>query len=82
MYVMIWLLCFNSSKSICLKLCSFGILPLEPSPGDPTYLQNYSHSGSGMEPPPPPGPPKKVSLFISSSLLLKYFHGNFVLKGL
>uniref|UniRef100_A0A672SKJ4 Cell division cycle protein 27 homolog n=1 Tax=Sinocyclocheilus grahami TaxID=75366 RepID=A0A672SKJ4_SINGR len=22
---------------------SFGILPLEPSPGDPTYLQNYSH---------------------------------------
>ncbi|XP_057673547.1 cell division cycle protein 27 homolog isoform X1 [Corythoichthys intestinalis] len=25
---------------------SFGILPLEPSPGDPTYLQNFS---SGME---------------------------------
>ncbi|XP_061701702.1 cell division cycle protein 27 homolog isoform X2 [Syngnathoides biaculeatus] len=23
---------------------SFGILPLEPSPGDPTYLQNYSSS--------------------------------------
>uniref|UniRef100_A0A8C1W7K3 Cell division cycle protein 27 homolog n=1 Tax=Cyprinus carpio TaxID=7962 RepID=A0A8C1W7K3_CYPCA len=44
---------------------SFGILPLEPSPGDPSYLQNYSHSGSGMEPPPPPGPPKKAVSRIS-----------------
>uniref|UniRef100_A0A672S0S4 Cell division cycle protein 27 homolog n=1 Tax=Sinocyclocheilus grahami TaxID=75366 RepID=A0A672S0S4_SINGR len=43
----------------------FGILPLEPSPGDPSYLQNYSHSGSGMEPPPPPGPPKKAISRIS-----------------
>uniref|UniRef100_A0A8C7CH10 Cell division cycle protein 27 homolog n=1 Tax=Oncorhynchus kisutch TaxID=8019 RepID=A0A8C7CH10_ONCKI len=39
---------------------SFGILPLEPSPGEPLYLQNYSHSGSGMEPPPPGVPPKKA----------------------
>uniref|UniRef100_A0A8B9H9A1 Cell division cycle protein 27 homolog n=1 Tax=Astyanax mexicanus TaxID=7994 RepID=A0A8B9H9A1_ASTMX len=44
---------------------SFGILPLEPSPGDPSYLQNYSHSGTGMEPPPPPGPPKKTVSRIS-----------------
>ncbi|CAL1589169.1 unnamed protein product [Knipowitschia caucasica] len=28
---------------------SFGILPLEPSPGDPTYLQTYS---SGLDPQP------------------------------
>ncbi|TRY96510.1 hypothetical protein DNTS_031548 [Danionella cerebrum] len=40
---------------------SFGILPLEPSPGDPTFLQSYGHSGSGMEPPPTPGPPKKTT---------------------
>ncbi|NP_958857.1 cell division cycle protein 27 homolog [Danio rerio] len=39
---------------------SFGILPLEPSPGDPAYLQSYGHSGTGMEPPPAPGPPKKA----------------------
>ncbi|XP_063045080.1 cell division cycle protein 27 homolog [Engraulis encrasicolus] len=38
---------------------SFGILPLEPSPGDPTYLQSYGHSGSGMEPPPAAAPLKK-----------------------
>uniref|UniRef100_A0A674CX28 Cell division cycle protein 27 homolog n=1 Tax=Salmo trutta TaxID=8032 RepID=A0A674CX28_SALTR len=44
---------------------SFGILPLEPSPGDPLYLQNYSHSGSGMEPPPPGVPPKKSVARIS-----------------
>lgn len=46
-------------------ISSFGILPLEPSPGDPSYLQNYSHSGTGMEPPPPPGPPKKVASLVS-----------------
>ncbi|XP_029613110.1 cell division cycle protein 27 homolog isoform X3 [Salmo trutta] len=44
---------------------SFGILPLEPSPGEPLYLQNYSHSGSGMEPPPPGVPPKKSVARIS-----------------
>ncbi|KAM9541665.1 cell division cycle protein 27 homolog isoform 1-T1 [Salvelinus alpinus] len=44
---------------------SFGILPLEPSPGDPLYLQNYSHSGSGMEPPPSGVPPKKSVARIS-----------------
>ncbi|XP_010890806.1 cell division cycle protein 27 homolog [Esox lucius] len=46
---------------------SFGILPLEPSPGDPSYLQNYSHSGSGMEPPPPGVPPKKSVARISQA---------------
>ncbi|XP_031423287.1 cell division cycle protein 27 homolog isoform X3 [Clupea harengus] len=44
---------------------SFGILPLEPSPGDPTYMQSYGHSGSGMEPPPAAGPPKKSLARIS-----------------
>uniref|UniRef100_A0AAY4E1U3 Cell division cycle protein 27 homolog n=1 Tax=Denticeps clupeoides TaxID=299321 RepID=A0AAY4E1U3_9TELE len=44
---------------------SFGILPLEPSPGDPSFLQNYSHTGSGMEPPPSAGPPKKSVARIS-----------------
>ncbi|XP_062872200.1 cell division cycle protein 27 homolog [Trichomycterus rosablanca] len=44
---------------------SFGILPLEPSPGDPVYLQNCSHSGTGMVPPPPPGPTKKTVSRIS-----------------
>uniref|UniRef100_A0A4W5LX19 Cell division cycle protein 27 homolog n=1 Tax=Hucho hucho TaxID=62062 RepID=A0A4W5LX19_9TELE len=46
---------------------SFGILPLEPSPGEPLYLQNYSHSGSGMEPPPPGVPPKKSVARISQA---------------
>ncbi|XP_046894693.1 cell division cycle protein 27 homolog [Hypomesus transpacificus] len=46
---------------------SFGILPLEPSPGDPSYLQNYSHSGSGMEPPPPGAPQKKSVARISQA---------------
>uniref|UniRef100_A0A8C9W465 Cell division cycle protein 27 homolog n=1 Tax=Scleropages formosus TaxID=113540 RepID=A0A8C9W465_SCLFO len=42
---------------------SFGILPLEPSPGDTTYLQNFTNTGSVMEPPPPGVPPKKVILY-------------------
>ncbi|KAL0992720.1 hypothetical protein UPYG_G00097350 [Umbra pygmaea] len=46
---------------------SFGILPLEPSPGDPTYLQNYTHSGSGMEPPTVGVPPKKSVARISQA---------------
>ncbi|XP_048869319.1 cell division cycle protein 27 homolog isoform X2 [Brienomyrus brachyistius] len=38
---------------------SFGILPLEPSPGDPSYLQNFTNTGSVMEPPPSGAPQKK-----------------------
>ncbi|KAJ8404303.1 hypothetical protein AAFF_G00340760 [Aldrovandia affinis] len=38
---------------------SFGILPLEPSPGDSTYLQNFTNSGSVMDPPAPAAPLKK-----------------------
>uniref|UniRef100_A0A8C6WX01 Cell division cycle protein 27 homolog n=1 Tax=Neogobius melanostomus TaxID=47308 RepID=A0A8C6WX01_9GOBI len=42
---------------------SFGILPLEPSPGDPSYhLQNFS---SGLD--APPGPNKKTVSRISQS---------------
>ncbi|KPP77288.1 cell division cycle protein 27-like [Scleropages formosus] len=57
---------------------SFGILPLEPSPGDSSYLQNFTNTGSMMDSAPPGGPPKKVvllhSLSISPSCLL---HGFF-----
>lgn len=42
---------------------SFGILPLEPSPGDPSYLQNYS-SGIDSQ---PGGPNKKAVSRISQS---------------
>lgn len=36
---------FRRSLMQCVfLLASFGILPLEPSPGDPAYLQNYSSS--------------------------------------
>ncbi|KAJ8284485.1 hypothetical protein COCON_G00033350 [Conger conger] len=44
---------------------SFGILPLEPSPGDSSYLQNFTHTGSVMDPPPPGVPPKKSVARIS-----------------
>ncbi|XP_036408326.1 cell division cycle protein 27 homolog [Megalops cyprinoides] len=44
---------------------SFGILPLEPSPGDPSYLQNFTNTGSVMDPPPPGAPPKKSVARIS-----------------
>ncbi|KAI1884132.1 hypothetical protein AGOR_G00223300 [Albula goreensis] len=46
---------------------SFGILPLEPSPGDTSYLQNFTNSGSGMDPPPPGVPPKKSVARISQA---------------
>lgn len=46
---------------------SFGILPLEPSPGDQSFLQSYGHSGSGMEPPPPGAPAKKSIARISQA---------------
>uniref|UniRef100_A0A8C9V143 Cell division cycle protein 27 homolog n=1 Tax=Scleropages formosus TaxID=113540 RepID=A0A8C9V143_SCLFO len=46
---------------------SFGILPLEPSPGDTTYLQNFTNTGSVMEPPPPGVPPKKAVARISQT---------------
>uniref|UniRef100_A0A672S2H8 Cell division cycle protein 27 homolog n=1 Tax=Sinocyclocheilus grahami TaxID=75366 RepID=A0A672S2H8_SINGR len=64
-YWYVELVCIDScvNTDSCMNNFCFGILPLEPSPGDPSYLQNYSHSGSGMEPPPPPGPPKKRVMY-------------------
>ncbi|XP_035262161.1 cell division cycle protein 27 homolog [Anguilla anguilla] len=46
---------------------SFGILPLEPSPGDSSYLQNFTNTGSVMDPPPPGVPPKKSLARISQA---------------
>ncbi|KAG7492345.1 hypothetical protein MATL_G00013740 [Megalops atlanticus] len=46
---------------------SFGILPLEPSPGDPSYLQNFTNTGSVMDPPPPGVPTKKSVARINQS---------------
>ncbi|KAJ8251804.1 hypothetical protein GJAV_G00225610 [Gymnothorax javanicus] len=45
---------------------SFGVLPLDPSPGDSSYLQNFN-SSSVMDPPPPGIPPKKAVARISQS---------------
>lgn len=42
-------------------LLSFGILPLEtPSPGDGSYLQNYTNTSSVIDVPPTGAPSKKV----------------------
>ncbi|MBN3308813.1 CDC27 protein, partial [Amia calva] len=41
---------------------SFGILPLEPSPGDASYLQNFTNTGSVMMDPPSSGAPPKKSV--------------------
>ncbi|XP_018620222.1 cell division cycle protein 27 homolog [Scleropages formosus] len=46
---------------------SFGILPLEPSPGDSSYLQNFTNTGSMMDSAPPGGPPKKSLARISQA---------------
>ncbi|KAG5832953.1 hypothetical protein ANANG_G00296710 [Anguilla anguilla] len=46
---------------------SFGVLPLDPSPGDTSYLQNFTNSGSVMDPPPPGIPPKKSVARISQT---------------
>ncbi|KAG9350215.1 hypothetical protein JZ751_026568 [Albula glossodonta] len=46
---------------------SFGILPLEPSPGDTSYLQNFTNTSSVMDPPPPGVPPKKSVARISQA---------------
>ncbi|XP_061079735.1 cell division cycle protein 27 homolog isoform X2 [Conger conger] len=46
---------------------SFGVLPLEPSPGDSSFLQNFTHSGSGMDPPPSAISPKKTVARISQA---------------
>uniref|UniRef100_W5N6Q0 Cell division cycle protein 27 homolog n=1 Tax=Lepisosteus oculatus TaxID=7918 RepID=W5N6Q0_LEPOC len=45
---------------------SFGILPLEPSPGDASYLQNFTNTSSVMDP-PTGGPPKKSVARISQA---------------
>ncbi|XP_033913883.1 cell division cycle protein 27 homolog isoform X3 [Acipenser ruthenus] len=44
---------------------SFGILPLEPSPGDGSYLQNFTNTSSVMDPPSSGLPPKKSVARIS-----------------
>lgn len=51
---------------------SFGILPLEPSPGDPSYLQNYS---GGMDS-QPSGPNKKSMSRINQSKSVFSQSGN------
>ncbi|MBN3271581.1 CDC27 protein, partial [Polyodon spathula] len=44
---------------------SFGILPLEPSPGDGSYLQNFTNTSSVMDPPSSGLPAKKSVARIS-----------------
>ncbi|KAM4597858.1 cell division cycle protein 27 homolog [Polymixia lowei] len=51
---------------------SFGILPLEPSPGDPTYLQNYSGTMDTQQ----TGPSKKSVSRISQSKSVFSQSGN------
>ncbi|XP_028674559.1 cell division cycle protein 27 homolog [Erpetoichthys calabaricus] len=46
---------------------SFGILPLEPSPGDGSYLQNFTNTSSVMDPPSSGAPPKKSLSRISQA---------------
>ncbi|MBN3293624.1 CDC27 protein, partial [Polypterus senegalus] len=46
---------------------SFGILPLEPSPGDGSYLQNFTNTSSVMDPPSSGVPPKKSVSRISQA---------------
>lgn len=50
---------------------SFGILPLEtPSPGDGSYLQNYTNSSSVIDVPSTGAPSKKVPCVLELSCFL------------